>query len=113
MRCGPKPALPCFQGEIDLSKLAASSNGLRLIFDRQLVPVVQTYSLPTMVAIKPRRLEKITHASTSPRTPRRPKPWAASHSASRQLAALVYYFFGLETRGKTFEEIDRELAAAK
>ena len=29
------------------------------------------------------------------------------------MAGVVYYFFGLETRGKTFEEIDRELAAAK
>ena len=29
------------------------------------------------------------------------------------MAGVVYYFFGLETRGKTFEDIDRELAAGK
>jgi len=29
------------------------------------------------------------------------------------MAGVVYYFFGLETRGKTFEDIDRELAGAK
>jgi putative MFS transporter len=28
------------------------------------------------------------------------------------MAGVVYYFFGLETRGKTLEQIDRELAAA-
>ncbi len=28
------------------------------------------------------------------------------------MAGVVYYFFGLETRGKTYEQIDRELAAA-
>jgi len=28
------------------------------------------------------------------------------------LAGVVYYFFGLETRGKSLEQIDRELAAA-
>jgi putative MFS transporter len=29
------------------------------------------------------------------------------------MAGAVYYFFGLETRGKTYEEIDRELTAAE
>jgi MFS transporter, putative metabolite:H+ symporter len=29
------------------------------------------------------------------------------------MAGVVYYFFGLETRGKTSEQIDRELAAAE
>jgi hypothetical protein len=48
---------------------------------------VQTYSLPTMGAIKSRRLEERAHASISTRAPRKPKPWAASHAASRQLAA--------------------------
>jgi len=28
------------------------------------------------------------------------------------MAGVVYYFFGLKTRGKTNEQIDRELAAA-
>jgi putative MFS transporter len=26
------------------------------------------------------------------------------------MAGFVYYFFGIETRGKSIEEIDRELA---
>jgi putative MFS transporter len=28
------------------------------------------------------------------------------------MAGVVYYFFGLETKGKSLEQIDRELAAA-
>ena len=28
------------------------------------------------------------------------------------MAGVVYYFFGLETKGKSIEQIDRELAAA-
>jgi putative MFS transporter len=28
------------------------------------------------------------------------------------MAGVVYYFFGLETRGRSLEQIDRELAAA-
>jgi MFS transporter, putative metabolite:H+ symporter len=28
------------------------------------------------------------------------------------MAGVVYYFFGIETRGKSNEQIDRELAAA-
>jgi len=28
------------------------------------------------------------------------------------MAGIVYYFFGIETRGKSIEEIDRELNAA-
>jgi putative MFS transporter len=27
------------------------------------------------------------------------------------MAGIVYYFFGIETRGKSIEEIDRELNA--
>ena len=27
------------------------------------------------------------------------------------MAGVVYYFFGLETKGKSIEQIDRELAA--
>jgi MFS transporter, putative metabolite:H+ symporter len=28
------------------------------------------------------------------------------------MAGAVYYFFGMETRGKSIEQIDRELAVA-
>ena len=28
------------------------------------------------------------------------------------MAGVVYYFFGMETKGKSIEQIDRELAAA-
>ena len=28
------------------------------------------------------------------------------------MAGVVYYFFGLETKGKSMQQIDRELAAA-
>ena len=28
------------------------------------------------------------------------------------MAGVVYYFFGLETKGKSIDQIDRELAAA-
>ena len=28
------------------------------------------------------------------------------------MAGAVYYFFGIETRGKSIEEIDRELTAS-
>jgi putative MFS transporter len=28
------------------------------------------------------------------------------------MAGAVYYFFGVETRGKSIEQIDRELAAS-
>lgn len=28
------------------------------------------------------------------------------------MAGVVYYFFGLETKGKSIEQIDRELATA-
>lgn len=28
------------------------------------------------------------------------------------MAGVVYYFFGIETKGKSMQDIDRELAAA-